>query len=481
MTLEQKDEKMLHEALNSIQTPAYDIYSVVRGQLAQTQKSFQPRKKLAAVLIASCAILALTLAVMAAIPSFTKLLGIISPEQAQELVPVQLSCVCDGIKIEVVAVSRYDRLLRAYIAVRDMEGKNRVSEKMSFRDYSSLMSSGGVKTPNNPANGAAAIMGNSLRVLDYDKESQTATIEITAESQYGFEGQNLTFKAQKLFYNDQKLSAYIPLNYLENPETIAVPYADNPDDKKGGYIASGSLTGGYQLNSFVHNESLTILKPKQAPLSIPDCKNSIISNAGIIDGLLHIQVFSDTSHYDSESRPDLYFKDDNGETRYPPVYYYIFSTVDGKPVNVKDISGTPPYALTEYIFDQDPKDLAGYHLYADFTTSDVVDGDWRITFPADIEAGKTIEKECNVPVSNFIVTHIKINPLSIIIETNRTISTNKPEGPALQLDTGSVLVGIPWSSGTPNGTFVNDTYISEIPVKVELIKAVVIDGCRIDI
>ncbi|MDR1559157.1 MAG: hypothetical protein LBS84_05560 [Clostridiales bacterium] len=475
-----EDEKLIRDALKSIYTPEYNFS--LEGQ--PEKHSFRLKKGFGAVLAVGLSVI-FAAAVVAAVTSFGRLTDLIGTESAELLTPVQLTSEKEGIKVEVVAVARYDNMIRAYVTISDTEGKGRVTENVRFNDKYSLTSSGGVKTPFSSEFGDAQTYGCSIEIIDYDKETQTATLQIESTTNNGFLGDNLVFSISELFINQRDYSELItPVDYGAAEETISIPfYHYDPDYEGGHYISSWGGAASNEpdviLEKYAKDNTISFLKPMRINRPIPNSRYSVISNMGIVDGRWHIQVVRDLRDEEAEMTAMARFKAPDMETLNPSMVFSMFADEAMNPVKIDDFPFQ--YRIEESIFDLEPETLAQYQLYVHFETYDIVEGDWRVTFPSETYDGETIERECEMDLGYSVVSKITISPLSLVLTRTRVENQGVSRFPVVVLDTGEEMVEIrSYTSGGGDGTYV-DMFVLETPVDINSIEAIIIDGVRLEL
>jgi hypothetical protein len=463
------DELLIRDALNSIHTPEHTVYADIHSRI-------RPRPRLKKTVVTAFVIglsLIFTAAVLAAVTSFGRLLPLIGQESADMLTPVQLSCEKEGVKVEVVAAARYENVLRAYITIQDLEKKGRITENVSFLDYYSFTSSGGVKPLG--SSGETTSYSCVMSRVHYDKDSQTATLLFETQAPSGFAGENLTLSLQKLFYSEKKYNEPVALDEFKNIEdTLQVPFSSYDPDKEV-YMISG---GGWDR---VLEGVFSIGKPKAFNQPVPNSRFTTISNVGIIEGRLHIQTFRDERVRDGETTPRLYFKDSQGKEIGESISFNMFSDEAGNLINLNQNHGPYYYRISEYIFEEDPQALSQCQLFADLTAWDILEGNWKVTFPAEAYDGITIQKECHVSIGDSVVTSVTMNPLCLVIR-RQVPGAYSGDSPKVQIDMGAETIELsPPSSGFGEGEIWLDTYMLDVPVSIESVKAIVIDGVRIEL
>ncbi len=423
-------------------------------------KRISVSKKPSKLVIAVAAIFCLmtTTVIAANISSFLNLRDKINPNIVEFIKPVEEVCIEQGIKVEVVAVARYDNMVKAYITFQDLEGE-RIGEDLNFLDYYSIK--------------GANSCGWSM--IDYDKENKKATILLEAENDTKFEGENLTFKVENIFYDNKKYEDYeigVDLSKISHD-----PSYINATTKQFMSWSHGNLYGGLHSD----NEIVPILTPHVIDFKFPDIKTSMISNIGVIDGKLHVQVWRDTN-FDGQG-VDIYLKNSKGE-RIDRDTHINFKIDELKKLK------NPKYSYySEYIFDIDTDNLDEYKLLGYFSTSKQLKGNWEVSFTAeDSEILELKDIEINEP-KGIKIEKIGINPFGISISGKRDIAAQAYEFDIkINTETDIIQTSIfssRWEDLQHNSKEKDSKFLImyniEEPIDLNLIKSITIDGITVPI
>lgn len=445
----------IYNSFDSIRPNDYQKSRMLNGILNPNRKFASAKPKRAKIVMAATVISLMTTTVIAAsTPAFQNLLEKINPDIVEFIEPVEKISIDQGIKMEVVAAGRYDNMVKAYITFQDLEG-NRIGEDLSFLDYYNIK--------------GANSCGWSL--IDYDEENKKATILVEAENSTKFEGENLTFKVEKIFYDHKDFNDYkigIDLTkIMQNPS-----YVDATTEQFLSW-SSGKLYGGLASD----NEIIPILEPHAIDFKFPDIKTSMISNIGIIDGKLHVQIWRD-KNFEGQG-VNIYLKNSKGEKINSDTDINFGFDKYKKPTNNTDY---PSYK--EYIFDISTDNLSEYELFGKFNSFKQLEGNWQVSFKS--EDNKILEKAGNIDLGDVKIENISINPFSIYLrgegingtdlsELNITINAENN----IIRDTKSNII---FSSCRWEGEELNNFMLSyeiENPIDLNLIKSITINGIDI--
>ena len=302
---------------------------------AYAQHKFRPLAKrlvaLAAALILTMALGVSALAAADVEPAYD-ILYRLSPQLAQQLKPIRLSCVDNGIEMEVVSANVSENEADVLVSLRDLEGQRVDATTDLFDSYN-------IRTP-------FSTEGTCSRP-EYDEESKTATFLIHIAQPEGtkIEGEKITFSLSSFISGKQTYEGALALDpgaIESNPET----QTDVPMRGGDNYVCDTFLVPG------------ELLAPTE---------NVRITGMGFIDGKLHVQAhFADILTTDAHGL--VYLSDGANDVRENIASFAFWD---------EDRTGS----YEEYIFDISPEDVEKYQFYGYFEASKgYCTGDWQVTF-----------------------------------------------------------------------------------------------------
>jgi len=396
-------------------------------------------KKPLAAAAALCLCLMLAVPVMAAtVPAFNRLLSILSPELAQILQPVALVSESNGIKMEVVAAMNDDDTAVAYLTMQDLTG-DRIKGSIDLYHYS--ISEGSMFTH---------------EMIAYDEETKTATIRLLASGGSKLNGKKITLRIDS-FLSDKQVFKEVatgidPVNIPPAPLTIPL----DMNDVRGG--------GGELFQQLRAQGTVQVLPPEALNAPLPGIDFANISNVGIIEGRLHVQIKWTGSSVDDHG--DVYLEDGAGRIIHPSNFSFG-----------RDAAGKAGYGreYEEFILDVDPGRLAQYKLKGYFVTNGgYVEGKWQTTFK--IEAVKPSRQvDCHIETGSMIISRVSISPLGLTIRGSGPAPASETLEVSVALLDGSVLDFNHTTSFNDNGTIIKK-YMPDLPLDVEKVSQASING-----
>jgi len=441
------NHKRIQEAIDSRLSSLKLDEGFINKKAHRSEPQRAARRPLAVAAVI-CLCLALAIPVTAStMPNFNRLLAVVSPALAQWLQPIAMVSEENGIKMEVVAAINDDDASVAYVTMQDLTG-SRIDSTMELYD-------------NYYITGAS---GFTSDVVDFDNDTGTATIRIQSFGSDNLDGQKVTlhigsFLSGKHVFKD--IDSGIDLRNIGPAKT---------DD----FDMNNCHAGGGDLYDILHKQGkLKILKPDATNIRFPGIDFMEISNIGMVDNFLHIQI--KWKDWDMNNGY-LYLTDNAGKTLYPT----------NIALDSNSIATTGGSHREEFIFDIGQNDLAKYRLKGYIMSFDRhVKGDWQTTFKIE-SAARTKKAACSIAKGSLKIDSVTVSPLGITLKGSgqlgppdtTTDTSNQVEIYALT-DSNTTINNFDINAFNNNGK-ITIKYIPTYPLDIEKIKAVVIDGNKLE-
>ena len=417
-----------------------------KAHRAEPQRAL--RRPLAAAAVI-CLCLALAIPVMAAtIPSFNRLLSVVSPQIAQWLQPIEMVSESNGIKMEVVAAINDDDAAVAYVTMKDLTGKRIDSTIDLYDDYY-----------------ITGATGFTSDVVDFDDKTGTATLRIQAFGGNKLDGQKVTLH----------IRSFLSGKHVFKDVDSGIDLKNTGVAQTTDFDMNNSHGGGGDLYNVLHKQGkIKVLKADAMNLTFPGIDFMEISNIGMVDNRLHIKIKWIKGDIDHGS---LYLTNDTGETLYP--------TSVSLSSNSSDTSSG--LRQEENIFEIGQGDVAKYRLKGYFVSYDRhIKGDWQTVFKIDA-VSKAKNAACNIVKGSLKIDSVTVSPLGITLKGSdhpgppdpTTGETDKL--PIYAVTNRNTVINNFDSTNTfnENGK-VTIKYLASSPLDSEKVKAVVIDGHKVE-
>ena len=269
------------------------------------------------------------------------LLYSVSPALAQKFKPVNLSCVDQGIRVEVDSAYIHGDTAEAIICIKDLTG-DRINETVDLFDSYNIRN---IKDSS-----------GTCDLLDYDETTGVAAFAVLMEQMDGssLSGSKVTVSLSRLLCKKGQFNDV--LEDLSLSSVTDTPVLTNNIKIRGG--------GGAPCP-----ENALFLQPAVAPLSTP-LSGISVTGLGYENGKLHVQIcYEDIGNTDNHGW--VWLQDKKGELR---DCSYSVSFWDDTLTDSYD----------EYFFELPYEELKNYKIYGEFINSGLlIEGDWEITFPME--------------------------------------------------------------------------------------------------
>lgn len=322
------------------------------------QGIFTCLKPIAAV-AAICLCLLITMPVLADnLPYVEKLLNLISPELAEQFVPVQMSDESQGIRMEVVAINLQEDEAQVYVTLQDLEG-DRLDETTDLYDSYSL---------HVPFDSVA-----HCQKLGYDEANRTVTFLVTISAMDGakedwlekVKNQRITFSVREMIGQKTEYDG------IEIP--IPLAEADLEAEAMSVWINGRSGQIMMQQESPADAQDprpyIRVLHPDQGDQRFA-IEGVEFTGIGYVDGYLHVQ-YGVPNRLENDNHGHFFLRDAQGNERmYDGAVSFKGTTEETEHISYEDC-----------IFDIAPEELDDYTLYGYFMTSGLhLKGDWQVKF-----------------------------------------------------------------------------------------------------
>ncbi|WP_084780398.1 hypothetical protein [Bacillus massilinigeriensis] len=411
---------------------------------AKSEKPKRKFKRLMIPLVASAFVVFSAGVAAASIPSFNNLVAIVSPEIALMLQPIETSTESDGIKMEVVAAMNDNEMAVIYVTMQDLTG-NRIDETLDIYDYSLT----------------EGHMFNS-QIVNFDENTNTATLRIQANGGEYFEGKKLNFHIDSFLSNKQTFEdVEVDINLLDKkyhtPQTVTL-------DSKN---ISG--VGGKLIKELNEKRKLTVLKPDKTEITLPEIKFMHISNIGIIDSRLHIQTKWNKDNIDDHGY--FYLVDPSGnEIQSSSIYFEIDDSDQTK----------NEQRIVEYVFDIDNVDLNKQKLTGDFVTNgSYTTGNWNTTFKIE-SISEEKKLDFNKDFGSWVANSVTVSPLGVTLYGNGEFNNSDKIVASVTMKDGSVQILDSLMSFSEKEK-VTVKFLSSLPLDISNIETVNINGIEIEL
>lgn len=409
----------------------------------QRAKSSRPKRKIKKIMIPLVASTFFVFSGVGAayVPSLNHLVSLISPEVAVMLQPIEKSSENNGIKMEVVAAMNDEEMAVIYATIQDLTG-NRIDETLELYDYSFT--------------GAHML---TSEIVHFDEKTNTATLRIQGNGGEKLNDKKVNLSIDSFLSQEETFESALDVDLLslldKEPKTVLL----DMDNISGG--------GGLLFFELEKNDFIQVLKPNETEISLADTGLMNLSNIGIIDDRLHIQVKWSEGIVDGHGY--FSFKDPTGNQIYSSSVHFSINEA-GQQVYGHD--------YTEYIFDLAEINLDEQTLFEHLIRNgNHIKGKWRSTFKL-AAVQEEIRDTLNKDFGTWTANHISISPLGVTLtgkgainDDNLDVKVKSFDGDIQTLDASTTL---------NENEQVKMKFIAPLPLKLTKVQSIIINGEEIN-
>jgi hypothetical protein len=377
------------------------------------------------------------------IPMVNKIVSMVSPQTALFLQPIQKSDVHNGIQMETVAAINDEEMVVLYVTLKDLK-KNRIDSTLDLYDFS--------------LNGA--MMFNS-RLVDYDESTGTATLRIQANGGKKLNNNKVRFSIDS-FLSHKKTHDFIEHDIFSrigrSPKTMKL----DMDNISGG--------GGHLFRSLNSKGTIEALSPEPSKTDFIETAFMEVTNIGLIEDRLHIQVRWKGGYVDSHGR--FTFKDNSGNEVHSSSVSFAINN-----------NNEPTYGseYTEYIFNLDEVKNAEYELHGEFVTSGLYEeGNWSTTFKLESVDDSSIEKSIGKDFGSWKSKKLIVSPLGVTIYGSGSYGKGSKPKVEVKMENDEIIK-LGSSKAVNKKNHVKVKFESELPLTISKIEAIVVNGSEVHI
>lgn len=470
------DEKHIHEMFSQITVDSSKLAEQVKSRLYEGSADMpaRHRKRWTRSTIAAIAIsfVLVTSATASSFGNFDWFIKRFNPDFGKIVEPVGVYSEDEGIRMEVIGAQKYDNRAIIYLSLQDRTGQNRLTEQTDFRDGFNvkmhLPTKEGAKSGDEVL---SASMSWKQKMLNFNKDTNTIYYEfnITADPDTPLTdplelGSFLIYFNEKA-YKDEPIS--VSLTGIEDVETIPIEKAQ--------------IWGGRNLTSDLSSLTEVLMPGDYASMPHGE-KDQWVSNIGIIDGKLHVQIGKIFNKEFGPSDAMLSLKGPDGNL-ISNDYSLVF--LSDKKNNLLDLENNDyddaKYKYEEFIFPVRSESISKYTLYYTGSVYSGVEGNWKVAANSSDKTANLRTWKNDISVEGHLFEYITLSPLGL-----QVIGTYKGENfmvsdMLLEIETVDGIIPLEGGGGSHNPdkhTF-NSSWDTKAPLDITKVKAIIINGTRI--
>lgn len=424
-------DDLLVESLQISGRPNAKLVAELKHKLRKEEVVMKksPRRFFSTVAATVAALILLTSSLLAAgwyFGAFERLEEIIGPEQAGILQPMEVGTVfeANGFRAEIVAVGVFYNIVDVYMTLEDLEGSRLDGEMFTAGVGGWHLSQFITVVEDVPETGQDAgrfwgSSGHAPRIIDRC-ENGVLTMHLRSLFDYEIVDSQLNFHLRDITvttFFDMNYNTGINLQALveTSPQTMHLTSEMVADSRQ-----MATRWGAADSYIMYHPDDvgemfpygLTVLAPHQhnVPIVVTGSDAMYISSIGIVDGRLHVQLYSPDSMFNT---PLVTLRDANMD--YIPVYKLL--AFCGSEDDSAFMWRTRPFG--EAIFEIDLDRLDRYHLVAFASAWESFEFYWDVPLVAENHGHIAAQFEIDYTPGRFEFYEVRVNPITVAIYGGR--------------------------------------------------------------
>ncbi|AOY75308.1 hypothetical protein [Clostridium formicaceticum] len=471
-----RDEQNIHEALSQITVDAAGLAGQVKNRLNKKTFYATPRRQVrwslaAAIIVTMSALLVIT-AAAAALGSFDWLIKKINPFFGEIVELVEVYCEDQEIRMEVIGAQKYANMAIVYLSLQDISGQKRLTKQTDFRDGFSVKMNPQTQKTDGQSTEEAFSFGWGQKLLYFDEVTNTVYYEfnITADSNSPLS--DPLELSSFLIYFDEKKYEYEPisLSLSDLGEAETTP------------IQQKHIIGGTNVPDNL-SELTAILTPGHyAPMPHGE-DDQWISNIGILDGKLHVQIGNAFNKEFGSNDASLFLMTSDGKLIEYDYTLMFLSDEDHHLLNLEENGYVDAvYKYSEAVFTVNTEELSGYTLCFTGSVHSGVEGRWKVTTNLSDTSQQMRIWTNDVSVEGHLFEHLTLSPLGLQVIGTYEGEECMASKMSLAVETVDGIIPLRGGGGsyTQKQSF-NLHWNTETPLDVTTVTAVIINGTRIPV
>lgn len=472
------DEQNIYDMFSQITVDSSNMAEKVKNrlhdetpQIAVKEHNRWARSTVVAIVMSALLVVTATAATLG---KFDWFIEKFNPDFGKIVEPVEVYSEDQGIRMEIIGAQKYGNRAIVYLSLQDITGQNRLTEHTDFQD------------------------GFRIKMNPEEKDKNTSGKEILLAS--------ASWKQNMIYFDEDTNTIYYEFNIVSDLDTpLADPleigstliYFDGKD-YEGELVSLSSikmetaetvslretqLWGGMDLPDDL-DLPIEVLKPGYYADMPYGEKDQWISNIGIINGDLHVQIGKILNKEFGSSDAELGLMCADGE---PISYDYTLEFLGDKDHRIIDTKnkdyGDSLYSYEEFIFSIDPKNLNEYILGYTVSVSSGVKGKWNVIANLSDSKGNTRIWTNSIPIDGHLFEHMVLSPLGLQVIGSYEGEECIAQDMSIELETPDGIISLEYGGGSQN--YENHTFSSnwdtKTPLDINKVIAIIINGTRIPI
>ncbi|WFA08873.1 hypothetical protein [Tissierella sp. Yu-01] len=469
------DEQKIYDMFSQISVDSSKIAEQVKTRLHKENtkipiKNHRHWTKSAVAAIVMSVVLVAT-ATATALGGFDWFIERFNPDFSEILEPVENYSEDQGIRMEVIGAQKYDNRAIVYLSLQDTTGQNRLTEQTEFRDGFSVKMNPRIIGENGEF---STSMSWKQKIIYFNEDTNTIYYEF-----------NITADPDSPLSNPLELGSFLIYfdgrEYVEEPISISLAEIKDAETTS---IKEDNIWGGSGIGFDDYSSFTEVLTPGYY-IDMPHGeKDQWVSNAGIIDGKLHVQIGRFSGGEFGSSDAALFLMDKEGNLISPDYGLILYGDENNRLLShEEDDPYDMAYKYNEYVFSVSAEDLNKYTLCFNGTVYTGVEGSWKLAANLS-DSNKNICTWTNdISVEGHLFENITLSPLGVQVRGTYEGDDCMASHMKLEIETVDGIISLEGGGGSQNPekhTF-NSSWDANAPLDITKVTAIIINGTSISI
>lgn len=469
------NEKDIHDAFSQINVDSSKLVNQVKSRLheetsyiAKSRQRRWARSTVAAIVIS---VVLVTTVAATALGGFEWFVEKFNPSFREIVEPVEAYSEDQGIRMEVIGAQKYDNRAIVYLSLQDITGKNRLTKETDFRDgFGAKMDPGLIEGEGE----VSTSMSWKQKMLHFNEDTNTVYYEFNITADPDSPLSDPLELGSFLIYFDER-------TYVEEP--ISISLAEIDDVEATTTIMEEHIWGG--LNIRDDYSSFTEVLTPGYYIDMPHGeKDQWISNVGIIDGKLHVQIGRFSGGEFGSSDAALFLMDPEGNLISPDYSLILYGDEDNRLLSLEDDDPYDmEYKYNESVFSVRTRDINKYTLCFTGTVYTGVEGSWKVKANLSDSDQNMHIWENDIIIEGHLFEHISLSPLGVQVIGTYEAEECFASDMSVVVETRDGIIPLEGGGGSQNSenhTF-SASWNTETPLDVSEINAIIINDVRIPV
>lgn len=466
------DEEKIHDMFSQITVDSSKLAKEVKTKLHKRDtntpvKNHKPwiRSTVAAMVLVILLAGSATAVVLGNFEGFMKRFN---PDYSNIVEPIESYVEDQGIRMEIIGAQKYDNRAIVYLSLQDITGKNRLTEETDFRDGFNVKTNKRIADIGMKRDESISGFSWGQKMIYFDEITNTIYYEFNIDTDLDTPLTDKLELGSSLIYFDR-------VSFIEEPINISLEKIKVADTMP---IDERKIWGGNGNNEELYTKALI---PGNIGTMPHGEEEQWISNVGIIDGKLHVQIGTvfDKEFGANDAHIDL--KDEKGNII---SYDYSLVLLADEKNNILDLErndyGDAIYKYKEFIFPVRPENLGKYNLLYTGSVSTGVEGNWMVATNLTDSINNILTWTDDILIEGHNFEYITLSPIGLNAMGSYKGEICYASDMTVKIETLDDTIYLEFGGGSRDSEKqrFSSSWDTETPLDIERVTAIIINDTR---